>query len=83
MDVDFEKYLLGKINYSRLSDYFLALEIPENHSWKNNPYHRQAILNFEKYFLDKKTTLEYGAIFGLIKNVYIDFWAANLNIVIN
>ena len=40
-----------KIDYSRISGYFWALEIPKTQFRKNNPYHWQATLNFEKYFL--------------------------------
>ena len=29
--LNFEKYFLGKINYSRILGYFRALELPKNH----------------------------------------------------
>ena len=55
---------IWKTNYTRISGYFWALEIPQNQFRINNPYHLKATLNFWKYILNKKN---YSRILGYFR----------------
>ena len=48
---------IWKTDYTRISCYFRALEIRQNHFRKNNPYHLQATLIFWKKILNQKNYL--------------------------
>ena len=59
---------------------FGLMKYPKIHFEKTTPITDKQPLILKNTFRTKKTTPEYRAIFELLKNVSIDFWAPTFNI---